>query len=204
MLREVQTLCARIPHDDLCIQWDVCFEMVIWDGSGGFFRWNLPGDAKQEIVRHLQHISDAVPADVELGYHLCYGDLDAKHFFNPKDAGAIVELANAIAASVQHSIAYIHLPVPIDRTDDAFFKPFEALKIGERTEIFLGVVHSKDGIEGLKARIATASKYLPAFGIATECGMARARTPAVVENILQIHAAGSREPAERKQQQGAR
>jgi hypothetical protein len=74
MLREIQTLCARIPHDQLCIQWDVCFEMVIWDGSSGFFRSNLPGDPKQEVVKHLQHISEAVPADVELGYHLCYGE----------------------------------------------------------------------------------------------------------------------------------
>jgi hypothetical protein len=50
-------------------------------------------------------------------------------------------------------------------------------------------------VEGLEARIAAASKYIPAFGIATECGMARARVPQVVENILNIHAQGSREPA---------
>jgi hypothetical protein len=28
----------------------------------------------------------AVPDDVELGFHLCYGDLDAKHFVQPTDA----------------------------------------------------------------------------------------------------------------------
>src|SRR5665213_2826463 len=33
MDREVQTICDAIPHQDLCIQWDVCFEMVIWHGS---------------------------------------------------------------------------------------------------------------------------------------------------------------------------
>src|SRR5262249_50336927 len=137
MLREVQTLCDRIPRKDLCIQWDVCFEMVIWDGSG-FFRWTLPGDAKEEIVKHLKHLSEAVPSAVELGYHLCYGDLDAKHFFNPKDAGPIVDIANAISAQVQRPINYIHLPVPIERTDEAFFRPFDALKIGKSTELFLG------------------------------------------------------------------
>jgi hypothetical protein len=26
MLREVETICAAIPHDDPCIQWDVCHE----------------------------------------------------------------------------------------------------------------------------------------------------------------------------------
>jgi hypothetical protein len=195
MLREVEKICARIPHQDLCIQWDVCFEMVIWDGSGGFFRWNLPGNPKEEIVKHLKHISEAVPADVELGYHLCYGDLDAKHFFNPKDAGAIVEIVNAIAANVGRPIAYMHLPVPIERTDEAFFQPFDALAIDGGTELFLGVVHARDGIDGLNARIAAASKHIRAFGIATECGMARARVPEVVQSILNIHVAGSSEPS---------
>src|SRR5262249_31145549 len=149
---------------------------------------------KREIINQLKQISEAVPSDVELGYHLCYGDLDAKHFFNPRDAGPIVEIANAIAANVKRPITYIHLPVPIERTDEAFFRPFEGLKIGRSTELFLGVVHVRDGVEGLNARIAAASKYIPAFGIGTECGMARARVPQVVENMLKIHAAGSREP----------
>lgn len=186
----------RIPHRDLAIQWDVCFEMVIWDGSGPF-RWNLPGDPRTEIIGHLKRISEAVPADVELGYHLCYGDLDAKHFFNPKDARAIVELANAITESVRRPITYIHAPVPIERKDDEFFEPFERLNLRPGTELFLGVVHARDGIEGLNARIAAASRHVRNFGIATECGFARARKPNVVERLLELHAAGSREPTTR-------
>lgn len=195
MLREVQSICARIPASDLAIQWDVCFEMVIWDGSGGFFQWNLPGEPRAEIVKHLKRISEAVPRDVELGYHLCYGDLDAKHFFNPNDAGAIVELCNAIVANVERPITYIHTPVPIDRKDQEFFRPYDDLKVSPGTEIFLGVVHARDGLEGLNARIAAASRHLVSFGIATECGMARARTPSIVHRLLEIHAAGTREPA---------
>jgi len=195
MLREVSQICDRIPHADLAIQWDVCFEMAIWDGSAGFFRWLLAGEPRTEIVKHLERISQAVPRAVELGYHLCYGDLDAKHFFNPKDARAIVELSNAIAAHVERPIAYIHVPVPIDRTDDAFFQPFDELRLAAGTELYLGVVHARDGIEGLNKRIAAASRHVRSFGIATECGMARARTPDVVQNLLAIHAAGSREPS---------
>ena len=33
MIAEVAALCRHIPHRDLCIQWDVCNEMVIWDGQ---------------------------------------------------------------------------------------------------------------------------------------------------------------------------
>ena len=32
MLREVTRICSAIPHRDLSIQWDVCIEMLAWDG----------------------------------------------------------------------------------------------------------------------------------------------------------------------------
>jgi methionine synthase II (cobalamin-independent) len=194
MLREVQTIRDAIPHRDLCIQWDVCFEMCMWDG-GGSFRWTQPGDARAEIIRRLKQISDPIPPDVELGFHLCYGDLDAQHFFNPKDAAAMVSIANAIAAAVARPITYFHMPVPIDRDDDAFFRPFDELNIGADTEIYLGVVHAQDGLPGLERRIAAARGHIADFGIATECGMARARTPDVVRRLLEIHAAGTRNPS---------
>ena len=44
MLREVERICAAIPHDDLAIQWDVCIEMLAWDGRGAtrrlFLGWS--------------------------------------------------------------------------------------------------------------------------------------------------------------------
>src|SRR4030095_14744860 len=33
MLAEVAALCRHIPHRDLCIQWDLCNEMIVWDGQ---------------------------------------------------------------------------------------------------------------------------------------------------------------------------
>lgn len=188
MIREVARICEAIPHADLCIQWDVCFEMVIWDGSNPFWSWPLPGDAKSEILRRLAAVSAAVPDDVELGFHLCYGDLDAQHFFNPADAGPMVGIANAISAEVERPIAYIHMPVPVDRSDDDFFRPFKDLELHPETELFLGIVHAADGVEGVERRRAAAQRFVQRFGIATECGMARARTPDIVERLLRIHA----------------
>ena len=195
MMREVEQLCKAIPHRDLCIQWDVCFEMCIWDGASEFWRWRLPGDGKDEIIKRLKRISEGIPADVELGFHLCYGDLDAQHFFNPKDAQAMVDISNAISAAIARPIAYIHMPVPIARDDDAFFKPFDQLKLKPGVEVYLGLVHAQDGVDGVKRRAAAAERYLKDFGIATECGMARARTPDVVEKTLKIHAEATQAPA---------
>ena len=80
------------------------------------------------------------------------------------------------------------MPVPIDRRDDEFHRPLRDLKLATGTELFLGVVHAKDGVEGTKARIAAARQYAPKFGIATECGMARARSEDTVRTLLKIHA----------------
>jgi hypothetical protein len=186
MIAEVAALVRHIPHKDLCIQWDVCNEMVIWDGQ--------PSDAvpanvsHQQILERMQRLCAAVPDDVELGLHLCYGDFGAKHFVEPKDAARMVDFANALTKAIPHKLAYIHMPVPIDRNDDAFHRPLRDLKLGDGTTLFLGLVHAKDGVPGTKARIAAARRYAPEFGIATECGIARARSEETVRTLLKIHA----------------
>jgi hypothetical protein len=88
----------------------------------------------------------------------------------------------------------MHMPVPIGRTDDEFFAPFGDLTLAPETEIYLGLVHAGDGVEGTRRRIAAAQKFLPSFGVATECGMARARKPELVTQLLEIHAEVTREP----------
>ena len=113
----------------------------------------MPADVpREQLIERMQRLCAAVPDDVELGLHLCYGDFGAKHFVEPKDAAKMVEFANALAKSIPHKLAYIHMPVPIERSDDAFHRPFRDLKLGEGTELFLGLVHAKDGVEGTRAR----------------------------------------------------
>ena len=194
MLHEVETLCRAVPHHDLCIQWDVCIEMLLWDGRWEPARNPFGSALHTEIMQRMNRLGAAVPADVELGFHLCYGDYDAKHFVEPLDAGKLVEFANRLAETVSRGIAYIHMPVPINRADDAYFEPLRALRLSPDTELYLGLVHA-DGVEGTRARIAAAGKYAPDFGIATECGMARCKTPEMVRRLLEIHAGVSREPA---------
>ena len=80
------------------------------------------------------------------------------------------------------------MPVPIERTDEAYFTPLKSLKLDPKTEIFLGLVHAKDGIEGPRKRIEAARKSIENFGIASECGLSRARTPNFVERSLKTYA----------------
>lgn len=193
MVREVEAICRAIPHNDLCIQWDVCLEMLLWDGRLAHMAIHS-ADLHGEIMERMKRLSAAIPVDVELGFHLCYGDWDAKHFIEPLDATKLVEVANALTLAVSSPITYIHMPVPIDRSDDAYFEPLSKLRLSAGTELYLGVVHG-DGVEATKKRIAAASKYVFDFGIATECGIARCRAPELVRTLLEVYAGASREPA---------
>ena len=42
--------------------------------------------------------------------------------------------------------------------------------------------------------LQTSRKYVPEFGIATECGFARARKPDLVRKLIDIHAGAAKEP----------
>ena len=184
MIWEVKALCAAIPHKDLCVQFDLCQEMIFCDGQP---QDEFPevNSSMPEIIDRVRKLCDAVPLDVELGFHLCYGDYGAKHFIEPKDMSWLVEVANELSAILPRNIAYFHMPVPISRADDDYFRPLGRLSLNGPVEIYLGLVHASDGAAGTRDRIEVARRYLPDFGIASECGMARARTPDVVENSIE-------------------
>ena len=184
MLAEIDAIATAIPHDQLAIQWDVAVEFAIFEGM-----WSAPfDDAQATIVKQLVALGQYIPASVELGYHLCYGDAGHKHFKEPKDTATLVEIANGISDGVSRPINWIHLPVPRDRTDEAYFAPLRTLRLHPETELYLGLVHQTDGVEGTRWRIATAQRVVPRFGVATECGLGR-RPPETIPELLRTHAA---------------
>jgi hypothetical protein len=107
----------------------------------------------------------------------------------------MVEMANAVARAVTHPIAYVHMPVPVTRTDEDYFRPLRKLALPGGAELYLGLVHAADGVAGTRRRIEVARKFVADFGIATECGIARARTDQVVHDLLRAYADASQEPA---------
>ncbi len=139
------------------------------------------------ILNRLTRISTRIPSDVELGYHLCYGDEGGRHFKQPTDTSVMVELANALAGAIPRSINWLHMPVPRDRTDDAYFAPLRTLTLRPETEFYLGLIHDTDGVEGSRRRIEAAQRSIADFGLATECGMGR-RPPETIPDLLRIHA----------------
>ena len=191
MMAEIDRLCAAIPHADLCIQWEMVREVLWWDGrilktQPAPFAASV---LREEVLSRLSRLCAAVPETVQLGFHLCYGDWGGRHQIDPSDCAAMVDLANAIAARAGRDLTYVHMPVPIARNDHGYFAPLQDLELSSATEVYLGLVHLEDGVPGTRERISAARKYLPEFGIAAECGLGRAKTAAMVTDILAIHAA---------------
>ena len=183
LLTEVDEIVTAIPHGELAVQWDVAVEMMMWEGLVPAPFSNL----KTGIVERLVRIGEHVPGDVELGYHLCYGDYQHRHFKEPADTGKLVEVANAVSQAISRSISWIHLPVPGERSDDVYFAPLRNLTLRVETELYLGLVHMTDGVAGTRRRIAAAQRVISRFGVATECGLGR-RPPETIPQLLRIHA----------------
>jgi ubiquinone/menaquinone biosynthesis C-methylase UbiE len=182
LLHELGVVLREVPHDQLAVQWDTNFEFAMLEGV--FPVWFE--DVEGGILERLLRLSRQVPADVELGYHFCYGDVQHRHFKEPTDAGRLMEVANALAASLGRPLNWIHLPVPRGRADGAYYAPLAGLRLRPETELYLGLVHHTDGVEGTARRMEAARRVAPVFGIATECGWGR-RPPATVPDLLRLH-----------------
>ena len=182
MLTELDRIASHIPQDELAIQWDTAIEFAILEGVMPTFLV----DSKAEILERLTRLGNRVPVPTEMGYHLCYGDAGHKHFKEPEDTGKLVEVANAISAGITRPINWIHLPVPQNRLDAAYYAPLRHLRLQPETELYLGLIHFADGVEGALKRIKAAQQFVADFGVATECGFGR-RPPDTIPALLRIH-----------------
>jgi len=188
LLAEVDKMCAAIPHGELAIQWDCASQIFRTLQVGAPTRY---GASKAEMLERLSRwtiaLGERVPPRVDLVYHLCYGSAQNRHSIEPVDMGDMVEMANRITAGLTRSVAVFHMPVPVDRSDEAYFEPLRRLKLRPDTRVSLGLIHYTDGVPGTRKRLATAERYIGDFMIATECGFGRYPAEAVPK-VLQVHA----------------
>jgi len=182
LFAELDEIQGAIPHERLALQWDVAVEFAVLEGLRPVYFEPV----REGLIARLIEDVNRVARDVQIGLHLCYGDAGHKHFKEPEDTRHLVDVANAVAARVSRPIHWIHMPVPRDRADDAYFAPLEALRLSPDTELYLGLVHMTDGLEGSCARMAAAKKVIGTFGVATECGFGR-RSPETVADLLHLH-----------------
>jgi hypothetical protein len=140
------------------------------------------------MTRYLDALtttSSLVPPRTLMGLHLCYGDLGHRHLIEPPNLAVVTRMATAAADAIGRPIDYYHMPVPRDRSDDAYFEPLDSFDPGA-AKLYLGLVHVTGGIETSLRLLETAKRHVQGFGIATECGFGR-RAPDTLPELMDIH-----------------
>jgi SAM-dependent methyltransferase len=181
LLAELAQILDAVPSDQLAIQWDARVEFAMLEGLTPPWFAEVRGGVLERLLRLARH----VPAEVELGFHLCYGDEAHGHFVELDDIHKLVEIANALAVSLSRPLNWIHMPVPRGTLAE-YFEPLSSLTLQPRTELYLGLLHRDDGVPGAAARIAAAARHVRGFGVATDCGWGRGGSDAV-DGLLELH-----------------
>lgn len=184
LLEALERILAAIPHEALSIQFDVCQEVLLFEG---YFPEKVP-DYKNMVFRQFGRLAAALPNGVELGFHLCYGSPGDQPLLDLKDAAVLADLMNGIAAEVPRRVDFIHIPVP-KGADAAFFEPLRTWLQPPDTFLYLGLLQFNDP-DGNRRRIEVARKFVKAFGVGAECGFGRT-DPARLPTILEGHRAAA-------------
>lgn len=202
----LEAIQAGIPHDELSIQFDLPTELATVEGW-----FENPFPDHESIYASVARLASWVEDDVDLTFHLCYGDskFGASPFMGtppdpdndpggrhilPPDASTIVAVANGLSRHVERRIDAIQAATVRSWTRAAHWQPLSALALEPETEFHLGLVHTEDGIEGAQRRIALAGQFLDRFGLSTECGLGR-HSPEQLDHAAEIFRGLVTEPA---------
>lgn len=176
LLAELEQIVASIPADDLTIQLDVGMEAEHEE----YLRRPTAFDAPLHQVFHWTHeqmadavagVANRVPSEVELGIHICsiwHHDPDGG-----QDNAVLVDTANALARRISRPLAYLHMPL-IPEHDVADVAPLKDLQLPSETQLYLGLIHVSDGLEGARRRVAAAHTAVEDFGVGFFCGLGSA------------------------------
>lgn len=167
MLAEVATMVEKIPHNELAIQWDAACESI--DIESGLPWLGPPTEQRfSRYVDQFARLSAAVPADVALGYHACFGTLGGWPMVKPRSSARQVSFLNGAVAASRRTVDYVHLPM-IDDSSAEYAVPLKELNVG-KSDIFLGMIHN---MKTFPDRLRQARKYLAEFKLAAPCGFGR-------------------------------
>ena len=139
---EVETIVAKIPNDDLAIQWDCSTELQDAYGS-------IPGFPREGAIARnvgqIEAICPHIPEGVALGYHMCFGTLGGWPRFEPPDIGDAVEMANAFVTHSRRRVDWVHIPL-INTLKEEFYAPLARLEPRD-ARVYLGLIHNMDTLQ---------------------------------------------------------
>jgi hypothetical protein len=186
--RDIDLILETVPAADLQVQFDLAQEFVdMASGDGrGIADWP-EATLEGKIQRHaatLPELARGIPDEVRLGYHWCYGTWGGWPMKDMADLGVCVRMTQEALARVDRRVDYVHMPV-VRQPEPEFFAPLAELD-GDALNVYLGIIHHTDGVEGFRERMEMARGYLPRFGIGSVCGYGRL-DPSELPHVLAVH-----------------
>jgi len=181
MLAEVENILAHVPQTELAIQWDAACESVDIEFGLPWLGGAITAQRYARYVAQFGRLSAAIPDEVALGYHACFGTLGGWPTVKPDTIANEVRFLNDIVARTPRRVDFVHLPL-LDRSDAEYAAPLADLKVGD-AEIYLGMVHN---LPSFATRLANARRYLPTFKLAAPCGFGRI-APDQVAHVMREH-----------------
>jgi hypothetical protein len=191
---EIERILSRLPPDEITIQLDLAIEVAVEEYLRRRNDYDMPLYERldwtlQEQAKVVARVCDAIPASVELGFHLCsLWHIDQSQ---GQDNNVHVDWCAALFREVKHPISYIHLPtIPEHNIED--FAPLDRLRFPPETKLFVGVIHTDDWIEGARRRIHAITPHYQNFGVASYCGLLQPSQkehahPHAVDDIFRLH-----------------
>ena len=160
--REIATIVAEIPSEDLLIQIDACPEIIDIETP---LPWTS-GTGEERFARYVAsivRIMAAVPEEVPVGIHWCYGTLGGWPTVPMPNLDLCVRFTNAVDEAQARTLDYVHIPTPTD-IDDAFVQALSDLQIDqEKTRVYMGIIHPEDDETGVQRRAEVVSKRLSQY-----------------------------------------
>ena len=182
---------ARLPHEQIAVQWDVAVEFAMLEGGFGFEATPLA-----QITPGLVRCVDQVPDDVPVGMHLCYGDAGHQHFKQPESLAMQVQVASAVTAAAHRPVNFFSFTVPQAQRDSDYFAPLGDLRTGPETELYFALVPyypasqaagtTAEQVAHIDDSLAKSPAGPREWGICTECGMGRVEADDVPA-LLDLH-----------------
>ncbi len=186
--RDIELILEHIPVEDLQFQFDLAQEFVDMASGDGRSIADWPeATLEEKIQRHaatLPELARHVPDGARLGFHWCYGTWGGWPMKDMDDVSVCVRMTKEAIARIDHQVDYVHMPA-LKHPEPEFFAPLADLD-GEDVDVYLGIIHHTDGVEGFRERMNMARQYRSRFGIGSVCGYGRV-DPAELPHILAVH-----------------
>ena len=178
----------KIAPDDVVIQIEVPAELKV--------AYTLPNFMMGLALRSINGLVTKIDIPVQIGVHICLGDLNNIALTQAKTLDKMVRFSNLMIQSwsPQHQLVYVHYPlaeaITPPTTDKAYYQPLSDINLPKDVRFVAGFVHEGNSEQANEQILQIIEEtYGRQVDIACSCGLGRRTNEAakdLMDNMNQI------------------